>query len=128
MRHLPPSEMVWRAGGKGRDGNPFSKAQFETRKYRPDFPGRFLWFHPGLIDIFGVRLAKAPGGAVVWGLLAVELPVRWQAGVGIAAALLWRWTVRSTARCFDRRTADSRTDGEHRGPVEPAVGPRRPGG
>jgi len=77
------------------------------------------------IDIFGVRLAKALGAAGVWGLLAVELPVRWQAGVAIAVALLWLWAVRSTARRFECRAARGGTAGEDCGPVEPAVGPRR---
>ena len=52
------------------------------------------------IDIFGVRLAKALGAAVVWLLLAAELPARWQAVAAAAVALLWLAAIRTTARRF----------------------------
>ncbi|MBN1773084.1 MAG: hypothetical protein JXB32_17590 [Deltaproteobacteria bacterium] len=52
------------------------------------------------IDIFGVRLAKALGAAVVWLLLAGELPARWQAVAAVAVVLLWLLAVRATARRF----------------------------
>ncbi|NMC72474.1 MAG: hypothetical protein GYA57_20790 [Myxococcales bacterium] len=80
------------------------------------------------IDIFGVRLAKALGAAVVWGLLAADLPLRWQAAAAIGVALLWLWAVRSTARRFDRRAAGGETASEDRGPSGSPAGLRRPGG
>jgi AAA family ATP:ADP antiporter len=52
------------------------------------------------IDIFGVRLAKALGAAVVWLLLLVELPARWQAVAAAVVAVLWLAAVRFTARRF----------------------------
>lgn len=57
------------------------------------------------IDVFGVRLAKALGAAVVWTLLALDLPARWQATVAVAVVLLWLAAVRSAARGFAEREA-----------------------
>ncbi|MBI5503081.1 MAG: hypothetical protein HY907_22740 [Deltaproteobacteria bacterium] len=50
------------------------------------------------IDVFGVRLAKALGAAMIWGYLLAGLPTSWYAATGIAVALCWLAINRMTAR------------------------------
>jgi AAA family ATP:ADP antiporter len=58
------------------------------------------------IDVFGVRLSKALGAALIWAFLSAGLSPLWYAVTGIGVALCWLAVNRSTTRTPPGAVAD----------------------